>query len=206
MSNLRHCSRCGNEYPATLEYFYHVSPRTRKDELSSWCKHCVSEAGKLSRSKHADKAKVRAKKYAVEHREQVNANAREYVKRNPEKRKETMRAYSETHREQEREKKRRWRANNPEKHRAEKERRRAWKLNAEGEYTADDIKAQYSRQKGKCYWCNVKLNNKYHVDHIVPLSRGGSNRPDNIVCACPHCNDSRGAKLPHEWVQGGKLL
>lgn len=71
--------------------------------------------------------------------------------------------------------------------------------------TAQDIEVQLGRQKNKCYWCHKKLD-KYHVDHVVPLSRDGSNSPENIVIACPTCNMRRRNKLPHEWSEGGRLL
>lgn len=83
--------------------------------------------------------------------------------------------------------------------------RRAHKNAAPGKYTAQDVQAQFQRQKGKCYWCHKKLTT-YHVDHIIPLSRGGSNWPDNIVMACPTCNCSKHNKLPHEWERGGRLF
>lgn len=73
-------------------------------------------------------------------------------------------------------------------------------------YTTNDVLAQHERQHGKCHWCNVKVGDDYHVDHIIPVSRGGSNSKDNIVISCPHCNLSRNDKLPHEWPQGGRLL
>ena len=68
-----------------------------------------------------------------------------------------------------------------------------------GSHTAADIAAQHARQKGRCYWCDEKVGRRYHVDHIVPLARGGSNDPENLVISCRFCNLSRGAKLPHEW-------
>lgn len=83
--------------------------------------------------------------------------------------------------------------------------RRARKKAAPGRHTVQDIRNQYERQKGKCYWCSNKLA-KYEIDHIVPLSRGGSNWPDNLVIACPGCNRSRNNKLPHEFFDGGRLL
>ena len=85
-------------------------------------------------------------------------------------------------------------------------RRRARSAQAEGTHTAADIKAQYARQRGKCFWCGVKVGKAYHVDHVVPLSRGGSNWPENLVIACATCNMQKGAKLPHEWAKGGRLL
>lgn len=33
------------------------------------------------------------------------------------------------------------------------------------------------------------------IDHVVPLSRGGSNALDNLVPCCTSCNSSKGARL-----------
>jgi 5-methylcytosine-specific restriction endonuclease McrA len=97
-------------------------------------------------------------------------------------------------------------AANPNIRRTSQFRYRSRIRNAEGTHTAVDIQNQYKAQKGKCYWCSVKVGDTYHVDHIKPLSRGGSNNPENLVIACPSCNLSKGSKLPHEWAQGGRLL
>lgn len=71
-------------------------------------------------------------------------------------------------------------------------------------FTIEDVKRQLEGQKGKCYWCRKPLGSDYHIDHLIPVSRGGDNTPGNIVCACPFCNVSRNNKLPHEWT--GRLL
>lgn len=97
-------------------------------------------------------------------------------------------------------------AADPTKVTAARQRRRAALANAEGTHTAADIQAQYKRQHGRCYWCGEKVGKSYHVDHVIPLSRGGTNWPDNLVIACPTCNTSKGAKLPHEWEECGRLL
>jgi 5-methylcytosine-specific restriction endonuclease McrA len=34
-----------------------------------------------------------------------------------------------------------------------------------------------------------------HVDHVVPLARGGTHTRDNLATACPSCNISKGTKL-----------
>jgi 5-methylcytosine-specific restriction endonuclease McrA len=80
-------------------------------------------------------------------------------------------------------------------------RRRARKAKATGTHTADDILAQYERQSGACYWCDAEVGQDYHVDHVVPLSKGGSDGPDNLVIACPTCNLRKGAKMPDEFVK-----
>jgi 5-methylcytosine-specific restriction endonuclease McrA len=94
-----------------------------------------------------------------------------------------------------------------ERHRANERNRRARKRNASGSHTRQDIQLQYDRQKGKCYYCHKKLKfGDHHVDHVVPLSRGGSNDISNLVIACSYCNCSKNNKLLHEWTQGGRLL
>jgi 5-methylcytosine-specific restriction endonuclease McrA len=37
------------------------------------------------------------------------------------------------------------------------------------------------------------------VEHIIPLSRGGTNDPENVVLACRRCNFSKQDRLLSEW-------
>jgi 5-methylcytosine-specific restriction endonuclease McrA len=37
------------------------------------------------------------------------------------------------------------------------------------------------------------------VDHIVPISCGGDDLPDNFAVSCPSCNLSKHDHLLHEW-------
>lgn len=49
----------------------------------------------------------------------------------------------------------------------------------------------------RCHWCRAELELEAStVDHVIPLSRGGSNRDDNVVLACQPCNQRRGNALP----------
>ena len=49
------------------------------------------------------------------------------------------------------------------------------------------------------------LHGVYHVDHVMPLSRGGSNAPENIVLACQRCkNDSKHNHTVSEWLSAIK--
>ncbi len=99
-----------------------------------------------------------------------------------------------------------WGQENPELERVYRHARRARLRNAQGSHTAQDIQEQHKRQKGKCYWCGSKLPKRYHIDHVIPLSRGGSNDASNLVIACQKCNLSKHDRLPHEWPRGGRLL
>lgn len=73
--------------------------------------------------------------------------------------------------------------------------------------SATEIKKLLDSSNMKCYWCDVSVKNKYHLDHYIPLSKGGENKIENIVISCPGCNLSKGAKDPIEFAQkNGKLL
>ena len=73
-----------------------------------------------------------------------------------------------------------------------------------GEYTRHDINRQLESQMGRCWWCGAQCKKQYHIDHLIPLDRGGHNNPSNIVISCPHCNLSKSDKLPDEFC--GRLF
>ena len=77
---------------------------------------------------------------------------------------------------------------------------------AKGIFTSEDVIALYHHQAGKCAVCKEELKNKYHVDHIMPLARGGSNWPENLQLLCPSCNLKKGAKHPLEFMVSKGIL
>jgi len=165
------------------------------------------ETRQAQRKYHAanlDECRERSRRYRQEHLEEMRAKDREQYAQNREAQKKRKLDYYYENREEMLEANRRWIAANPEKNRARYSRRRALVKNAEGSYTAEDTVAQYERQKGKCFYCGVDVGDDYHVDHVVPLSKGGTNGPENLVVACPHCNLSKYAKHPMEFA--GMLL
>lgn len=50
-----------------------------------------------------------------------------------------------------------------------------------------------TRDGNKCVYCSAA--DDLTLDHVVPLSRGGSNTAENLVTACRSCNSSKGAKV-----------
>jgi len=47
------------------------------------------------------------------------------------------------------------------------------------------------RDSYRCRWCGGEA---HEVDHLTPVARGGSDRPENLVAACRACNARRGAR------------
>jgi 5-methylcytosine-specific restriction endonuclease McrA len=83
----------------------------------------------------------------------------------------------------------RWRLNGGQavKTRLQRE-RRARIHSATGTHDKNDIIAIYKAQSAKCAYCQKSIERAYEVDHIIPLSRGGTNDRTNIQLVCRHCN------------------
>lgn len=50
----------------------------------------------------------------------------------------------------------------------------------------------------RCAYCNAK-NVPLEVEHIIPKSRGGSNRTSNLTLACRPCNEKKGNRTAEEF-------
>ncbi len=57
----------------------------------------------------------------------------------------------------------------------------------------------YLRDGNRCQYCGHKLPSaELSIDHVVPLSRGGTSSWENVVCACLPCNVRKGNHTPSE--------
>ena len=56
------------------------------------------------------------------------------------------------------------------------------------------------RSTGICYYCRQHfVPQELTMDHIIPLSRGGSTEKYNIAVCCKECNTKKKQSLPAEW-------
>lgn len=102
--------------------------------------------------------------------------------------------------------KKEYRLANPEQFSAYRRNAKARKRNAPGSHTMADIKRLYMLQGGKCASCLARLD-RYHVDHVVALSKGGGNGPNNLQILCGPCNLAKRAKDPFVFARElGRLL
>jgi len=51
------------------------------------------------------------------------------------------------------------------------------------------------RDKWTCHWCEIGYlpNDPWEIDHVVPLSAGGTNHLTNLSLAHRSCNADKGA-------------
>lgn len=168
-------------------------------------KRQVSENGKRYREEHAEEKRERDKQYRLEHAEEKRERDRKYKEEHKSELIEQSKQYYAEHRDE--------RLAYIKQYyqtergiiakRAHAHNRRARKKKASGSHTTEQLYQQLKSQEGKCFYCQVELRyarNSWHADHVVPLSRGGSNDISNIVISCPKCNRKKHAKLPHEWA------
>lgn len=111
------------------------------------------------------------RKYRANRPEKCAGNSREWVRRNPEKRRIISFNY--------------------------KAKRRAKERSGDSAYV---VHAWAQSQKKVCYWCDESCESSYHIDHFVPLARGGEHRVGNLVISCPPCNLRKNARDPYEFA------
>jgi 5-methylcytosine-specific restriction endonuclease McrA len=193
------CSKRGRVLAATPDNF--DRKKTVKYGLHPVCKSCRAAHNRSFYLANSERIKARVSQWQKEHQEQRRQYNQEWSARNKEHRAEYNRRYAREHPEQMKEHQRRKRQKNQEQARVYAlnylSRRRA----NEGRISLADVRERYQRQNGQCNWCSVDVGDKFHVDHVIPVSRGGSNLIGNIVITCPSCNMSKGNKLPYtEWI------
>ncbi len=147
-------------------------------------------------SVHADRRLA----YRAAHRTERNAKSAEFYANNIDRLREQHREYARTQEATER--RRIYRRENMPTVLAWNATRKAMLVGAVmGDTT--EIERVYRRAKEdprvRCYLCGKLIQiGKRHVDHIVPLSKGGAHRPSNLAIACSFCNLSKKDKMPDE--------
>ena len=175
-------------------------------------KHEIAERRKRERQANPEKYKSQfAKWYAVN--KKANAEkAQRWREANPEKylqqardaywrNWESKKEQREQNKEQRKESARRSRRANLEKDAAKSRRRYARKRGATGSHTLEAFLIVCDVWEWRCVYCGTPLNKKSVTeDHVIPISKGGTDFIDNIVPACASCNSRKNNLYLEEFV------
>lgn len=153
----------------------------------------INASRRERRADDPEAAKLERERWRASY-ERHKVKRREYQSRYRRENREKVRAYQRAYREANEERER-------ERSRVNVWRRLARKANAEGSHTAGDILDLLESQDGLCAYCECALDESYHVDHMTPLSRGGSDYPENLAITCPDCNLRKSNKTAEEYVE-----
>ena len=175
--NTKTCTKCHTTKPLND---YHNDKRA-KDGKQSRCKECALAAANAWSKANPERSRTQARKWAEANRESTRASKR---------------AWRETNRERSRAATRAWRAANLQKAKLQKSARRA--------RIAHAVPQRWKRTPSPdrlCYWCGITLTPETtHIDHIMPISLGGQDTPNNTANTCAKCNQSKSATHPLVWL------
>lgn len=87
-----------------------------------------------------------------------------------------------------------WARANPDKRVAAQNKRRSRILSSTEHYTSEEWQELCKKYGNACLACG-RVDRQLSVDHVIPLSKGGSNAIDNIQPLCRPCNSSKNAKI-----------
>lgn len=67
--------------------------------------------------------------------------------------------------------------------------------------TSRELSSWTDAQEKTCFWCGIDVRKGFHVDHYIPLSRGGLHEADNLRISCRSCNCRKHNKMPDEFLK-----
>lgn len=135
------------------------------------------------------------RRYRAANRDKLKAYHREWERNNKDRKHDYGKKYRAANADKEREKLRRWREDNPEKWKAQYHNHRASIEGLEGSFTAEEWVQLCAALECRCARCGrLATEQELTVDHIAPLSMGGSNYIENIQPLCGPCNSSKGTQ------------
>lgn len=149
-------------------------------------KDAICRMNRAWRAKNLESARRKSREWIRDNPDKANRARREWASRNPDKLRLKNREYRARNIEAMREKSRAYWRNNPEARRANRRNRRARLRAAGGHVSAAEWQSILDRFNGKCAKCGASEN--IHMDHVVPLAKGGRHSIDNVQPLCQTCN------------------
>lgn len=153
-----------------------------------FCKKCNKDSERYADGRCKACTLARHAVWAAKNRDVVNANSRAWNARHRDKKNATAAAYRGREKERINARRKLVRQYDKAVERLKAAKRRAQKRTGGGKLSKNIIEVLLERQEGLCACCGTPLNGAFHLDHKLPLSRGGTNADDNVQLLLPVCN------------------
>ena len=168
--------------------------------LNSECKECKNDRDKKYHQEHREEHLLWSREYVRKNREKVRQYKHNYYIEHQDE----VRAYNQIYRQEHRDemstyfheyylehidevkmKSQEWSQTESGKlsHRNANRRRKARMKNIEGDHSKEELLSALEFFDYKCAYSGEPLEEEYHIDHIIPVSKGGTNYIWNIVPA-----------------------
>ena len=201
---MKTCSKCKLEFPKTLEFFH-----KKLEGLHFYCKSCVKEINKAYRLANPEKLKQIHKAWSLANPENIRASSRKWDLANTEKKAEIGKIYYLANSEKVKARQKAYSLANPDKGNAKARKRRARiKGNEYIPYTEQQVLETYGID---CNICNLPIDlntarqvgipgwqNGLHIDHLIPISKGGPDTLENVRPTHGLCNITKNNKEQYE--------
>ncbi len=206
IKNNKECLICKE----TKEFEHFHVRKASPDGYHYWCKDCrkikikgyypkekyrIEGYQKEYREKNREMLSIKKKKYYIDNRVEKLAKRKEHYHNNKEKCLLSDKISKRKHKDSVRETKRKYRHANMEKIQLYHTMRRT-----SGSYVYAEIQSLKVYQQNKCFYCECDISVKYTIEHVIPISKKGTNNIENIVLACKSCNCSKQERNVRTWI------
>lgn len=188
---MKTCYKC-NQIKSLSDFYYRKDSNTHRNE----CKECIKAAKAVRESIDGVKEMraLKEKQRRIDKKEQIKAvrdkryadpNQRLIILENGKRSYEKLKIYK------------------PEILKAANSYQRAKRkieINKETSSTTSEIHTWIKEAVKICSYCNNYCLTNYQIDHIDPISKGGTHTIDNFTIACPACNASKNATSLLIWM------
>ena len=198
-NHLSYCKSCKNKQAAE----YYQNNKEKAKEYYQNNKEQINKQRKEYLQNNKEKINNQQRERYQNNKEKIKEYQKEYKQKNKEKinkqQKEYNKEYYQNNKEQIKESQKEYHQNNPHKTREKDRKRRALKrANIHKPYTEDQVLKLYGKD---CHICKKPVNllanrspgapgweQGLHIDHVIPLSKGGPDSLNNVKPAHGLCN------------------
>ncbi len=191
----KQCNQCGKTKPGVA----FTKNRTKRGGLTGWCKACSTIYRRKWRELHPEyDAKWKKAhpecgvKWREANRERLSECSRSWNRNNADRCRANHLKWLNANREKAYTHSRKWKKANPDNGHQHAALRRARKSGGTGGKVKRSV--VYDRDYGLCHICGrAVFHDSWHLDHIIPLSKGGEHSYRNVAVSHPGCNMCKGA-------------